>query len=334
MTPPNNIAPAADTAWLNLLEHITRSGTEEFPRGKRTLEIVGKTTQFDMSRPVITVANRNLGYKFLAAEAWWIASGSNRVSDIAPYSKAISNFSDDGLTFRGAYGPKIMDQLPWVAEQFTKDLSTRQAVLTIWRERPGPSKDYPCTLGAQWLLRQIDGAWYMHCQVTMRSSDAWLGSPYDWFNFSIQTAFLIAYMRTAYPETFPFPINLGKMTFTAGSQHLYEEHIEAAKTCVFEPDPKFSYVSLNPSMYQQDPYDFLDHIKALADRDVLASPFASHYDTSELPPGDKRLIVRGASDPVIVSAFEQGYLAELYTLKADEQKTGFDAQPNPRGIKK
>ena len=124
-------APDANLAWLTLLEAILDQGEEQTPRGKRTLEIIGKTTKFDMSKPIITVRNRKLGYKFLAAEAWWIASGSNRVDEIAPYSKMISSFSDDGLTFRGAYGPKIMDQLPWVAEQLSNDPNTRQAVLSI-----------------------------------------------------------------------------------------------------------------------------------------------------------------------------------------------------------
>lgn len=301
--------PEADQAWLNLLEKIVRDGTEEFPRGKRTKEILGCTTKFDMNKPIITVANRKMGYKFLAAEAWWIASGSNRVDEIKPYSKAIANFSDDGLTFRGAYGPKIMDQLPWVAEQLKNDPSTRQAVLTIWRERPGPSRDYPCTLGAQFILRTCAGQAYLHCHVTMRSSDAWLGVPYDWFNFAMQTAYLIAYMRTAYPEVFNYEIKLGQLTFTAASQHLYEEHFDAAKTCTFESDPAFSYEPMDPSFYQSDPYRFLDHLKSLADRDILASPFATE------------------------NGIPKGCFGELYFLGKSEEKTGFDAQPNPRGIK-
>lgn len=308
MTTTSTRQRSADEAWLILIENIVRSGVEEFPRGKRTLELIGHTTRFDMSRPIITIAHRNLGYKFLAAEAWWIMTGSNRVSEIAPYSKQIANFSDDGLTFRGAYGPKIADQLPWVAEQLKNDASTRQAVLTIWRERPGPTKDYPCTLGAQWLLRRVDGVAYLHCNVTMRSSDAWLGVPYDWYNFSMQTAFLIAYLRTAYPVVFNYPLQLGTLTFTAGSQHLYEEHIEAAKNCTFEQDARFEYVPVSPELYQGDPYKFLDHVKSLADRRPEQSPYGMF---------DER----------------PGFMRELYELGGNEKKTGFDAQPNPRGIK-
>jgi len=300
---------SANDAWTDLLADILEGGVEETPRGKLTKELIGLTTKFDMSRPIITVANRKLGYKFLAAEAWWIIKGSNRVDEIAPYSKMISNFSDDGLTFRGAYGPQIQDQLPWVAEQLAKDPFTRQAVLSIWRPRPGPSKDYPCTLGAQWLLREVDKQLYLHCQVTMRSSDAWLGVPYDWFNFSMQTAYLIAYMRTAYPGVFFRDIHVGTLTFTAGSQHLYEDHFEAARACVLDPEPTFEYVPLDPFYYQADPYMFQDHLKSLADRNP---------DISEL------------GGP--------GCFEELYTVSGpkDEAKAklGFDADNDPRGLNK
>lgn len=311
------MAVNANLAWVRLLEDIVTNGIEEFPRGKRTLEIVGKTTKFDMSTPIVTVKNRKLGYKFLAAEAWWITSGFNRVDQIAPYSKMISSFSDDGLTFRGAYGPKILDQLPWVAEQLANDPSTRQAVLSIWRERPGPTRDYPCTLGAQWLIRRVDGVPYLHCQVTMRSSDAWLGVPYDWFNFSILSAFLIAYLRTAYSDKFTETIHLGTLTFTAGSQHLYEEHIEAAKNCVFENDLAFDYEPLAPETYQSDPYGFLDHVKSLADRAPWDSPFLSGVENDEDSPR---------------ALFTFACFHELYALGQPEAKTGFDAEKDPRGL--
>lgn len=304
----------ANNAWLFLLQSILDSGTEEAPRGQRTLEIIGKTTKFDMSKPLITVKNRKLGYKFTAAEAWWIINGSNRVDEIAPYSKMISSFSDDGITFKGAYGPKIVDQLPWVAEQLKNDPNTRQAVLTIWRERPGPSRDYPCTLASQWLLRRVNGKLTLNCQVTMRSSDAWLGVPYDWFNFSMISAFLIAYMREAYPDTFTEDIHLGALTFTAGSQHIYGQHIESSRDCTFEDDLLFDYEPLNPAMYQNKPYDLLEHIKSLADKNPSASPFARFNEADEI-------------------VFEPGFLAELYSdLRSTEVKSGFDAEADPRGL--
>lgn len=333
MITSKNRAISADFAWITLLSNILDQGEEQTPRGKKTLELIGHRSVFDMSQPIITVALRKLGYKFLVAEAWWIISGSNRVDEIAPYSKAIKNFSDDGLTFRGAYGPKIMDQIPWIAEQIKNDPNTRQGVLTIWRERPGSTRDYPCTVALQWMLRRgRDGKLYMHNNVTMRSSDAWLGWVYDVFNGSMETAFLIAYLREAYPEQFTETIHLGNLTLTAGSQHLYEEHFESAKNCVFEPESNLTYAPLNPAMYQGRPYDFLQHLKSLADRDGLMSPFGREYDAGQVPEQE-----RGRPrwmGKLYHKIFDNGYMAELYSLGGSEKNTGFDAQPNPRGIKK
>lgn len=136
-----------DSVWIDLLWEIADSGSQVGPRGKGTLEILAKTTVVDMKMPVVTIPQRNLGYKFMAAEAHWILSGDNRVETIAPYSKQISRFSDDGVRFFGAYGPKVVDQLSYVVDCLVRDEASRQAVMTIWRERPGSTKDVPCLSG-------------------------------------------------------------------------------------------------------------------------------------------------------------------------------------------
>jgi thymidylate synthase len=173
-----------------------------------------------MEWPVVTVKERELGYKFMAAEAAWILSGDNRVRSIRPYSKAISNFSDDGHFFHGAYGPMIRDQLHFVIDALNADKDTRQAVMTIWRPNPRPSKDIPCTVSVQFLIR--DGL--LHVVDTMRSSDLWLGWPYDIFNFSMLARYVICHLKQK-PE-------LGVIVLQAGSAHLYEQNWLPAQAIV------------------------------------------------------------------------------------------------------
>ena len=52
----------------------------------------------------------------------------------------------------------------------------------------------------------------------MRSSDAWMGWPYDIYNFSCITAFIALHLN----------VDIGRLYLTAGSQHLYDEHIDKA----------------------------------------------------------------------------------------------------------
>lgn len=220
--------------WLDALRSAIEHGRPVRPRGQPTLELPQHTTAVNMRFPVLTVAARKLSYKFMAAEAYWILTGDNRVSSIAPYNKHIADFSDDGIRFFGAYGPRIIDQLPYVTAKLVEDPSTREAGLTIWRPSPPPTKDVPCTVAIFFELRQSDpgsvgnAGTSLNCHVFMRSSDLWLGWPYDVFNFSMLSNLVCCELR----GRLPFDAWPGTLYLTAASMHLYERNMAAAKSLV------------------------------------------------------------------------------------------------------
>lgn len=216
----------ADMVWLNLLDRLFAYGKPSSPRGQGTLELLGAKSVVNMQFPVITVPGRRMGYKFMCAEAWWILSGRSDVDSIAPYSKAISKFSNDGYRFDGAYGPMIMEQMRYVVDSLTHDLYTRQAVITIWRQNPRESRDIPCTVSLQFLVRDN----HLHCMATMRSSDAWLGWVYDVFNFSMISYYVLLRLRARGIKE----LKIGNLVLTAGSQHIYDINEKAAERCVIE----------------------------------------------------------------------------------------------------
>jgi thymidylate synthase len=207
--------------WLLVLQRLLLNGAKASPRGKDTLELTHQTTVVDMRSPVLTIKERKLGYQFMAAEAYWILSGDNRVETIAPYSNRIADFSDDGKTFFGAYGPKIVNQLDHVVHALKTDPHTRQAGLTIWRENPPDTKDVPCTVAIFFSVRgrRLD------CHVFMRSSDVWLGLPYDVFNFSMLGHLVCGHLHEA------LGCRPGLLYLTAVNQHLYVENVDQAKEC-------------------------------------------------------------------------------------------------------
>lgn len=210
----------ATESWYRDLEFVYDHGGRTVPRGQATRERIGYQSIIDMRYPVITDPIRELGYKFMFAEACWILSGSNDVETISKYSKDIANFSDDGVTFFGAYGPKIVEQFQYAANCLLSDPDSRQAIINIWRENPGPSKDIPCTLSVQFVIR--DGM--IHCIDNMRSSDLWLGHPYDIFNFSCLSAFLSIMLRKK-----GMNLGLGTLTLNAGSKHIYSRNFDAVE---------------------------------------------------------------------------------------------------------
>lgn len=209
-------------AWVNLLRDIMKYGNTVNPRGSETRELLHKSTAFRMVYPVVDCDDRKLSYKFLAGEALWILAGDNRVDTIEPYNKVISNFSDDGETFFGAYGPQIDAQLGYVVNSLVNDPDTRQAVMTIWQQNPQPTKDFPCTVALTFNIRNGK----LNCHAFMRSSDAWLGFVYDMFNFTmIACRILWLYVQATQDDE----VILGDMYWTGVSSHLYEPHFEKAK---------------------------------------------------------------------------------------------------------
>jgi len=187
------------------------------PRDLKISEKVNHTWKVGMDDPIITLPERKLSYPFMFGEATWMLQGKNDVESVSKYVGGITRFSDDGETFFGAYGPKIITQWGYVVKTLITDQDSRQAVISIWRENPRSSKDIPCTLTLQFFLREASDELWLHTIANMRSNDAWLGVPYDTFNFSAISFFIALHLNKLGVKC-----KLGELTIQAGSRHIYE----------------------------------------------------------------------------------------------------------------
>ena len=224
----DSIIHSANFEWLSELSWAFNKGNDVTPRGQLTKEVLQQTSIVNMRRPVVTLPERKLSTKFLGGEAYWILSGDNRVETIAPYNKNIVNYSDDGVTFFGAYGPRILSQLDYVIDKLKSDADTRQAVLTIWRENPPETKDVPCTVAVNFMIRNHK----LNCHVYMRSNDLWLGFPYDVFNFSMLSHLVCCKLNAFVVENGGVIIEPGMLYHTASSRHIYEQHFEQVEQLI------------------------------------------------------------------------------------------------------
>lgn len=73
-----------------------------------------------------------------------------------------------------------------------------------------------CTIALQFIIRDN----HIHTKVTMRSSDVWLGIPYDFFNFTIMTLRVLTLVNARLNQEYN-PIQLGNMNWSTGSSHAY-----------------------------------------------------------------------------------------------------------------
>ena len=223
--------PDGSTAWRALLGSILYSGQDVAPRGQPTKEVLH--TNFitvDMARAVVTDPVRKLNYRFMCAEALWILSGSNELAPLTKFNSKMAQFSDDGRTLAGAYGPPVTAQLDYVVKALLDDRETRQAALTIWRQNPPKSRDVPCTIAMAFSIRDDR----LHQHVFMRSSDAWLGIPYDIFSFSCIGLWVACVFNQNVDRRAVLP---GQLTISMTSSHLYERDLENARAVLDSPLP-------------------------------------------------------------------------------------------------
>jgi thymidylate synthase len=266
-----------DEALCAAIYDVLQKGSKAAPRGQGVIEVLGMITEFDMKYPILTNPSRNLGYRFLFAEAWWIISGRNDVKSIAPYSKVIGNFSDDGEWFQGAYGPKLINQLSYVINSLAKDQGTRQAVATIWEPNPRASKDHSCTVAVEWTIR--DGK--LHCFDHMRSSDLWLGLPYDAFNFTMVSA----YIALALKHVHGIEVELGRLKFLNANQHIYDRNLSDAKVAC--GTSKFTALEPLDLKYWGNHHDLLDYLDRAKDRQTVKGEWLHEFIQSQTK-GDRK----------------------------------------------
>lgn len=228
-----------NTDYASHLSSILESRLSTSPRGLPTKEVIGSTFRWDMSRPLILDPMRKLNFTHSFGEAAWIISGDNSLVGIRQYLKKWEDFSDDGVTLNGAYGPPFREQMSYIIKTLSEDRFSRQAVLTIWRQRPGQSKDIPCTVALQFLIRE--GA--LHVIASMRSSDAWWGLPYDISTFSFM-AYAVAIHLPVIPK-------LGNGVLNIGSAHIYENFFTAARELISANTLQLADYNLSPEILGQ-----------------------------------------------------------------------------------
>lgn len=252
---------SATRAWQHQLQYVYEHGAVVSPRGMLTREVLHQTLEVDMRFPVVVNRARRLNYRFLAADAFWVLTGDNRVSEIARYGPQMHRYSDDGAHLAGAYGPHIVNQMWYIIETLYNDLDSRRAVLTTWARNPQHSLDIPCTVAMNFMVRDRR----LHNHVFMRSSDQYLGLPYDIFVFSMIGLYVCAALNKRSMSIAP-----GTLYLTAASAHIYEEHWLLVDAIVNEPLQ--TTFAVPRALYQSTPDILIEHLKQLREVQTRQHP--------------------------------------------------------------
>lgn len=259
--------------------HVCRPGEANRPKGRGGgQEIRERLCQgFMLSDPrdrLALVPARDLSVSYVVAELLWYLSGSDSTEWIGYYAPFWRNITDDGTTANSAYGARIFrnyhsrihggipgatesgpeprgqSQWDYVKSELKRDPESRRAVLQIRSAQDSwlADKDVPCTLALQFFLR--DGK--LHLVVTMRSSDAVLGIPYDVAAF------------TTFQELMALELGVGLGTYmhVSNSLHVYERDFEMVERILTAPSARITTAPM-PPMPCQPPIMTLSAVESL-----------------------------------------------------------------------
>lgn len=220
----------ASEALPFICARILDAGAEVGSRNGRVKELLN--TQIVLTDPqhreILTI-NRKANVFAQIAETMWVLAGRNDIEWLSAYLPRAVDYSDDGKTWRGGYGPRIrgghfgFDQLGHVVDLLREDPLSRRAVIAIYEPQTdaNPGKDIPCNDFLQFQSRL--GA--LHLTVTVRSNDVmwgWSGiNAFEWSTLQEIVAHLLG-------------ITVGTLTFNIGNLHLYEPHWSKASRLEYE----------------------------------------------------------------------------------------------------
>lgn len=202
-----------------LLLELLDYGQDVNPRGLYSKELMAVKMVIDPEDNIVTVPGFETNLDYAREELQWYLSGSNRIDYSTVIKRTWEKYSDDGETVNSAYGHYLFsqDQWAWCVNKLRDDPMTRQAVININSlvHKQGSTKDFPCTLTIQALLRSDHLFWI----VSMRSCDVFLGFRNDVYCFTQLQKIMAAELRCS----------VGDYTLFCGSMHLYEKQYDKVK---------------------------------------------------------------------------------------------------------
>ena len=175
--------------------------------------------------------NRRYFPHIAAAEAAWQTLGTRDADFIMRYApKLWGKFLVDGQV-PAAYGYRWSDsfgrnQIELAIDALMNDPTSRHVYVSTWDPRcdglgePNQPPNIPCLVG--FALNVIDDA--LHMSVMVRSSDLFVGLPYDIMCYAFTLDMLAAELN----------LKPGTLSFMLANAHLYETHWTMTEACVSE----------------------------------------------------------------------------------------------------
>ena len=246
-------------------------------RAGATLEVETPvaTTYLKPNERVLFWEERDANPFFHLFEGLWMLAGRQDVEYLSWFNSRMAEFSDDGMTFNGAYGYRWLfnfekNQLDIIARRLAKDPHDRRCVLAIWdctKDLDRQTLDTPCNTHIYFKVR----GGKLNMTVCCRSNDMiWGAYGANAVHFSMLQEYMAAKIG----------VPLGTYTQISDSFHVYKDIYEKLEKRMPALDYyEWKYTKHNP--YEDiKPYPMVQNIEEW-DMDLIKFMELGEYGQGE-----------------------------------------------------
>lgn len=233
--------------YLDLLRQVLERGAASNDRtGVGTRSLFGWQSRYDLSQGFPLLTTKRVHFPSVAHELLWFIRGDTNAKSLQREGVSIWNeWADEDGELGPIYGRQwrawrtadrgTVDQLAEVVAKIKRKPDSRRLLVSAWNVGDLPQMRLPpCHLLFQFYVR--DGR--LSCQFYQRSADVFLGVPFNIASYAL-LCLMVAHACDLQP---------GELVHSLGDVHLYENHIEQARTQLARvPKAQTPKVRINPA---------------------------------------------------------------------------------------
>lgn len=215
--------------YLSLMNTIIEEGKSKHTRGIHDIKSVfGTQVRFDMRQGFPLLTTKQMPFKILLHELFWFISGSSEVQYLHDHKIHYwDGFLHEGKTDLGrVYGVQWrhwkrpdgteFDQLQWAIDQIKTNPDSKAIIVSAWNAGElDEMRLPPCHTMFQFDVTKGK----LRLQLYQRSWDVFLGAPFNIAQYAL-LLHMVAHITG---------LEARELIISAGSAHLYKNHIEPAK---------------------------------------------------------------------------------------------------------
>lgn len=227
-----------ESQYLELMRRVLDSGEARDTRNGPTRSVFGASITCDLQEGFPLLTTKKMFWRGIVEELAWFLRGSTNVEELRRANVHIWDGNSEsraydagpvygfqwrhsGATYTDChqdYTGQGVDQIETVIRLIREHPTSRRIVLNAWAPAQQAQMCLPpCHVMYQWYVDQHQK---LSCIMTQRSSDVFLGLP-----FNIASTALLTHLLAHQTN-----LGVGSLTLQVGDAHVYEEHVEACRT--------------------------------------------------------------------------------------------------------